>query len=197
MPAASSFLPQFLDFALRRRRLRPVPSGWPSTARADRTRAGSARAVPAPATESGRAVRAAPARASGAGGFRSGARGRPAAPAAAGAPDGSAPGRLPATKSASRPGSVICAAMVARSSERLGDAATICWKRLTTFCRSASISGVISGSASGRRSTRALRNGSVAVNSRVRMRAIPSQNSSRLSLGTRMALCITHTVPTW
>ncbi len=26
---------------------------------------------------------------------------------------------------------------------------------------------------------------------------MPSQKSSRLSLGTLMALCITHTVPTW
>ena len=43
---------------------------------------------------------------------------------------------------------------------------TICWNRLTTFCRSASISGVISGSISGSRSTRARRKGSVAVNSR-------------------------------
>ena len=35
----------------------------------------------------------------------------------------------------------------------------------------------------------------MAVYRRVRMRAMPSQNSSRLSLGTRMALCMTQTVP--
>ncbi len=43
-----------------------------------------------------------------------------------------------------------------RSSERLGEAATICWNRLSTFCRSASTSGVISGSISGMRSMRRL-----------------------------------------
>ena len=45
------------------RRLRPVPSGWPSTARAGRTPAGSGKAAPAPGTESGCAGRAVPARA--------------------------------------------------------------------------------------------------------------------------------------
>ena len=84
---------------------------------------------------------------------------------------------------------------MARSSERLGEAATICWNRPITFCRRASTSGVTGVSTSGMRSTRALRKGSRAVNSRVRMRDKPSQNSSRFSLGTRMALWMTQTVP--
>ena len=65
----------------------------------------------------------------------------------------------------------------------------------TTFCRSASTSGVRAGSISSSFSIRPRRKGSVAVNSRMRMRAVPSQNSSRLSRGTRMALCITQRVP--
>src|ERR1035437_2665805 len=89
----------------------------------------------------------------------------------------------------------MLAALADSSSERLGDAETICWKSVTTVWRRASISGVTSGSTSASLSTRARRKGSVAVNSRVRMRAMPSQNSSRLSLGTLMALCMTHTVP--
>ena len=37
----------------------------------------------------------------------------------------------------------------------------------------------------------------MAVYSPVRIRAMPSQNNSRLSFGTRIALCITQTVPIW
>jgi hypothetical protein len=42
------------------------------------------------------------------------------------------------------------------------------------------------------RSTRAFRNGSAEVNSRVRMRAMPSQNSRKFSFGARMALHHAH-----
>ena len=196
MPAASSFCAQLLDVAARSRRLRPVPSGWPSTARAGRIRAGSARAGPAPATGSGRAVRAARARASGGGGPRC-RRTRPSGcSSSCWRSAGLREGRLPATKSASRPGSVIWLRQRPGRRRDWARPTTICWNRLTTFRRSASISGVSSGSISGMRSTRARRNGSVAVYLEVRMRAMPSQNSSRFSLGTRMALCITHTVPT-
>ena len=48
--------------------------------------------------------------------------------------------RLEAMKSASRPGSVMLAASVCRSSDSSGDSDTTCWKFVLMFRSSASIS---------------------------------------------------------
>ena len=108
------------------RRLRRALSEWLSTARAGRIRAGSVKAVPAPGIEYDCAAPAAPARVSGVGGFRKGGCGHRFVPAGAAAPPGSTTVRCPPQNRPADPASVICVALADRSSDRFGDADTIC-----------------------------------------------------------------------
>ncbi len=101
-----------------------------------------------------------------------------------------------ATKSTSRDGSSMFAAMVRSSSERVGDSETICWNWPTTLRTSASNSGEAAGSASSSVSTSATMNGSDWTNRSSRTRLTPSVNTNRLWLGMRTTLCTVASVPT-
>ena len=101
-----------------------------------------------------------------------------------------------ATKSTSRLGSSMLAAIVRSSSESVCDSLTICWNWLITLRTSASALDVAACSVSSRTSTSATMKGSVCVKRTSRTRSVPSVKTKRLWLGMRTTLCTVASVPT-